>query len=144
MAASSYASLYQHDEELARLYERQRLERARLYGNFESVDIDDNDDDADSEVVRNPLNRPAIPDLRFENQFSNSVKALQSKGATRSQIFFSVVIKDQIILPFLSGFSWSLCSHLWRWWRLRGKNQQKESSAFWRVPSMPPLFIYLH
>ncbi|KAF7723813.1 hypothetical protein EC973_001597 [Apophysomyces ossiformis] len=125
MAANSYANLYQHDEQLDDLYERQRLER--LYGS-----LDDEEEEENLDVVRRPLTRPAIPDLRFENQFNNSVNALQSQGATKSQIFFSVVIKDQLILPFISGFSWCLCSHLWRWWRVRGKHQQKESSAFWR------------
>ncbi|KAI9257385.1 hypothetical protein BDA99DRAFT_516297 [Phascolomyces articulosus] len=103
------------DDELIRILERQRQEHQRF---FEGGDIIDDDIDHDNRHLGG-IKRPPVPDMRFEPQFRKSVAALREQGASNAQIFFSTVIVNQFIMPFINGFSWSLLSHVWRWWRVR-------------------------
>ncbi|KAI8060099.1 hypothetical protein BC940DRAFT_312759 [Gongronella butleri] len=99
----------------------------------------DEDDDSDDERRRRGsrlhLARPSVPDQRFEKQFERSVNALKEQGASRTTIFLSAVVKDQVIMPFINGFVWCIAGHAWRWYRMpRGQRKAaaRESSSFLR------------
>ncbi|KAI8147546.1 hypothetical protein BJV82DRAFT_552397 [Fennellomyces sp. T-0311] len=117
------------DDELIRILERQREEHQRF---FESGDILDDIDHDDRHLG---IKRPPVPDMRFEPQFRKSVAAMRENGATNAQIFFSAVIVNQFVMPFINGFSWSLLSHVWRWWRVRDATaaaRPSSQSSFFR------------
>ncbi|KAI9011881.1 hypothetical protein CLU79DRAFT_839314 [Phycomyces nitens] len=104
------------DDELARLMELQRLEQQKFYSYNQNIDgmvVDDLSDFGDA----GPAARPAIPDMRFEQQFNQSIAKMEAEGASYTQIFLSAVVKDQLIVPFMSGLTWSLGSHMWLWYR---------------------------
>ncbi|KAI8393372.1 uncharacterized protein BYT42DRAFT_609169 [Radiomyces spectabilis] len=112
-----------NEAELARLMELQRLEQQAFLNHidFNDIDSDASDFDVRRRSSTSAVLRPPMPDLRFGQQFNKTVENLQANGASGASIFFSAVIKDQIIIPFVSGFTWSLGSHLWRWYRPRRK-----------------------
>ncbi|RCI03783.1 hypothetical protein CU098_011924 [Rhizopus stolonifer] len=108
------------NEELARLVELQRRQTELLQPDIDNVALATDDDDDDFSVTARTPKAPTVPDMRFEKQFEKSVLHLQEKGASPLMIVWSAVIKDQIIVPFISGFTWSLCSTAWKWYRTRG------------------------
>ncbi|KAJ2955413.1 hypothetical protein NQZ79_g8586 [Umbelopsis isabellina] len=87
------------------------------------------DDDSD-----HAPHMPPIPDMRFEKQINRSIEVLQAKNASALHIFLSVVLKDQIIMPFLNGFFWGIGAHAVRWYRYRPKHGTSEShgNGYWR------------
>ncbi|ORZ01611.1 hypothetical protein BCR43DRAFT_487213 [Syncephalastrum racemosum] len=105
------------DEELLRLLELQRRERQRFYEGGDPLDFDLDRHDR----MRHVLKRPAIPDMRFESTFDRSIETLQEQGASPLQIFWSAVVVNQFIMPFVNGFGWAVLSHMWRWHRIRAK-----------------------
>ncbi|KAI7885659.1 hypothetical protein K492DRAFT_171208 [Lichtheimia hyalospora FSU 10163] len=115
-----------NDDELIRLLELQRREYQRFYEGGETFDLDDIDG---QEHRHRGLKRPPVPDMRFEPQFNNTIAALQKSGASPTKIFVHGVIINQIIMPFINGFSWCLASHLWQWWRVRSKLPRPASSS---------------
>lgn len=108
------------EDELRRILERQRRERQRFYENAEELEIDGVDDDVVEPAPRG-LKRPPVPDMRFEQQFNKSIAGLKGEGASPLQIFYSAVLVNQFVMPFVNGFSWGLLGHLWRWYRVRSK-----------------------
>ncbi|KAI7858126.1 hypothetical protein BDC45DRAFT_565477 [Circinella umbellata] len=112
------------DDELIRILEKQRQEHQRFFENDSGDIIDDHDD-----RHLGGIKRPPVPDMRFEPQFIKSVAALREQGASNSQIFISAVIVNQFIMPFINGFSWSLLSHVWRWWRVRDATKVQRASS---------------
>ncbi|CAO3632183.1 unnamed protein product [Cunninghamella echinulata] len=74
--------------------------------------------------------------MRFAKQYERSVEVLKEKGASNTAIFLSTVIKDQIIMQFITGFTWSLAGHLWRWYKLPKQrvytSNKKESFSYLR------------
>ena len=108
-------------EELARLAELQKRHSELRDASKEEFILDDEEDDDFSVHARDTQKKgPTIPDMRFEQQVDKSIHVLKEAGASNTQIFFSVVIKDQILIPFASGFVWSLCSNAWIWYRTKG------------------------
>lgn len=128
-----FSSSDYNSDDLARLLELQRRQAELRDATKEGFEIDEDDDDDDFSVTgRSAKARkgPAIPDMRFEKQFEKSVQVLREKGASNASIFFSAVIKDQIIIPFVSGFTWSLCSNAWKWYRTRGVVNARSPKKF--------------
>ncbi|CAO3630544.1 unnamed protein product [Cunninghamella blakesleeana] len=128
------------EEQLAQLQERQRRE-AELFAEIKSLEGSEAEEDEydDDEVDKSSLRhiRPPIPDMRFEKQFERTVNTLKEKGASNTSIILSAVIKDQIIMQFITGFTWSLAGHLWRWYRLPKRRvntttNNKESFSYLR------------
>lgn len=125
MAAAESSDIY--DDEIIRLIELQRRHRQRFYESGEPIDAHDIDRARSSFSFHNrrpsgsSLTRPPVPDMRFEQQFNQTVASLKAEGATPLQIFLSAVVVNQFIMPFINGFSWCLLSHLWRWSRIRSK-----------------------
>ena len=109
------------DDELIRILEKQRQEHQRFFENGSGDIIDDRH--------LGGIKRPPVPDMRFEPQFIKSVAALREQGASTSQIFISAVVVNQFIMPFINGFSWSLLSHVWRWWRVRDATKARTASS---------------
>ncbi|OBZ89733.1 hypothetical protein A0J61_02206 [Choanephora cucurbitarum] len=118
-------------DELARLAELQRRQTEMLRPDVDNLkfDSDDGEIDDDFSVTGRTPKPPTVPDLRFEKQFEKSVLQLKEQGASTWMILWSAVIKDQIIMPFLQGFVWSLGGTAWKWYRTRGvvnaRNPQK-------------------
>ncbi|KAL9559035.1 hypothetical protein MBANPS3_000598 [Mucor bainieri] len=114
------------NEELARLVELQRRQTELLQPDIDTLDFDDDDDDQEEDDFsvtnkRASLRKgPTVPDMRFEKQVEKSIALLQEKGASNFSILWSVVVKDNILIPFVSGFTWSVCSTAWTWYRTRG------------------------
>jgi hypothetical protein len=132
-----FSSSDYNNDELVRLVELQRrhteLQNADI-DSMNALDDDEEDDDDDTEFsVHAKPKGPPVPDMRFEKQFEKAVLDLQAKGTSRFGIIWSTVIKDQIIVPFISGFAWSICSTAWKWYRIRGKvlttNKDKVASS---------------
>lgn len=122
------------NEELARLVELQRRQTELLQPDIDDFILENNDEDDDDFSVTGPRSSlkkgPTVPDMRFEKQFEKSVAHLQEEGASNMAIFWSVVIKDQIIVPFISGFTWNMCSTAWKWYRMRGVVNAKSPKKF--------------
>ncbi|KAL0085152.1 hypothetical protein J3Q64DRAFT_1745824 [Phycomyces blakesleeanus] len=118
------------EREIARLMELQRLEQQKFYSYNSDIDgmvVDDLDSDfGDARTV----SRPAIPEMRFEQQFNQNIAKMEAEGASYTRIFLSAVIKDQLIVPFMSGLTWSLGSHLWLWYRTPSPRVARRSSPF--------------
>ncbi|KAI8636839.1 hypothetical protein BD408DRAFT_76370 [Parasitella parasitica] len=119
---SLFSSSDYDNEELARLVELQRRQTELSQPDIDDLDFeDDQDDDDDDFSISKPIRkRPTVPEMRFEKQVENSITQLQEKGASNASIFWSVVVKDNIIVPFVSGFAWNVCSTAWKWYRTRG------------------------
>ncbi|KAI9470407.1 hypothetical protein BDB00DRAFT_862833 [Zychaea mexicana] len=126
MESSSSSNPYRdyNDDELIQILENQRREHQRFY---ESGDIIDDIDHDDRHL--GGIKRPPIPDMRFEPQFRKSVATMREQGATNAQIFFSAVIVNQFVMPFINGFSWSLLSQVWRWWRVRDATKVRSTTS---------------
>lgn len=116
-------------EDLARLLELQRrqselrdakMEEFVLDEEEEEQDIEDDDDFSVTGTRNKTKKGPQVPDMRFEKQFEKSVQRLKEEGASNWGILWSAIIKEQIITPFLSGFTWNICSVAWKWYRMRG------------------------
>ncbi|CAO3598047.1 unnamed protein product [Absidia cylindrospora] len=121
------------DEEIQQLLELQRreLEILNATREFEQGETSDNDEYTDG--TRQINLRPTVPDMRFEKQFEQSVEVLKANGASNTTIFLSAVIKDQVVMQFITGFTWCLAGHMWKWYRLRGQRaNNKESFVFLR------------
>lgn len=120
------------NEELARLVELQRRQTELLQPDIDNLDFEDDDDDFS--VTKSVKKGPTVPDMRFEKQVEKSISQLQEKGASNISILWSIVVKDNIIIPFISGFTWSICSTAWKWYRTRGvinaKNPAKKFGFF--------------
>ncbi|KAI8382382.1 hypothetical protein BD560DRAFT_221929 [Blakeslea trispora] len=118
-------------DELARLADLQRRQTEMLRPDIDNLefDIDDADLDDDFSITGRTPKPPTVPDMRFEKQFEKSVSHLKEQGASTWMILWSAVIKDQIIMPFVQGFIWSLGGTAWKWYRTRGvvnaRNPQK-------------------
>lgn len=114
-------------EELARLLELQRRQTELRNPDMDGLVIDQDDDDFSVTAPRRKA--PTVPDMRFEKQFEKSVQHLLESGASPMGILWSAVIKDQIIVPLISGFTWSICANAWTWYRTKGvinaKNPRK-------------------
>lgn len=116
-----FSSSDYNSEDLARILELQRRQTELRDESKEGFEIDEEEDDFSvTGGNREQKKGPAVPDMRFEKQFEKSVQALREGGSSNIGIFFSAVIKDQILIPFVSGFTWSLCSNAWKWYRTRG------------------------
>lgn len=107
------------NEELARLVELQRRQTELLQPDIDHLDFEDDEDDF-SVTNRAAKKGPTVPDMRFEKQVEKSIAQLQEKGASNFSIAWSIVVKDNILIPFVSGFTWSVCSTAWSWYRARG------------------------
>ncbi|KAI8879304.1 hypothetical protein K501DRAFT_257003 [Backusella circina FSU 941] len=135
-----FSSSDYNNEELVRLVELQRRHTELLNADIDGMNVldeeDEDDDDSTEFSVHAKPKGPPVPDMRFEKQFEKAVLDLKEKGTSRIGIIWSAVIKDQIIVPFISGFAWSMCSTAWKWYRIRGKvvttNKDKSSSGFLR------------
>jgi hypothetical protein len=128
-----FSSSDYNSEDLARLLELQRRQTELRYATKEGFEIDEEEEEDDFSVTGKSTNKkkgPTVPDMRFEKQFEKSVQALKENGASNVGIFFSAVIKDQILIPFVSGFTWSLCSNAWKWYRTRGVINAKNPKKF--------------
>jgi hypothetical protein len=122
-SSSDYSS-----DDLERLLELQRRQHDLRDPSKEGFVVDDDNDDFS--VTRNVKKGPTVPDMRFEKQFEKSVQHLIESGTSPMGIFWSAVIKDQIIVPFISGFTWSLCSNAWLWYRTKGVINAKSTKKF--------------
>lgn len=120
------------EEELTRLMELQRRQTELLRPDIDS--LDDFEDDDDFSVTdrkgKSVKQGPTVPDFRFEKQFEKAVLSLKEGGASNTSVFFSAVIKDQIIIPFVSGFTWNICSTAWKWYRTRGVVNARNPKKF--------------
>jgi hypothetical protein len=127
-----FSSTDYNNEELARLVELQRRQTELLQPDIDEFILEDEEDyDFSVTGTRSSHKKgPTVPDMRFEKQFEKSVAHLQEKGASKMAIFWSVVIKDQIIVPFISGFTWNICSTAWKWYRMRGVVNAKNPKKF--------------
>jgi hypothetical protein len=120
------------DEHMQRLLELQRRELEILRATRE-LEGDSTSDDDEYERGGHLSLRPTVPDMRFEKQFERSVRELKESGASTMTIFLSAVIKDQVIMQFITGFTWCVAGHAWKWYRLRGQRvNNKESFVFLR------------
>ncbi|KAI8984530.1 hypothetical protein BDF20DRAFT_834031 [Mycotypha africana] len=117
------------EEELARLTELQRRQTEMLRPDIDNFVADDDHSDADDDFSVTAAHnnndqlrtkRVPVPEMRFAKQFENSVNALQAKGASSLAIFWSAILIDQIVMPFVSGFGFCMASAGWRWYRARG------------------------
>ncbi|KAI9477740.1 MAG: hypothetical protein EXX96DRAFT_538917 [Benjaminiella poitrasii] len=119
-------------EELARLIELQRRQNELLRPDIDSKDQELlNEENDDFSVTKRK--RPAVPDMRFEKQFEASVLRLREKGASNLSIFCSAVLKDQILMPFISGFAWNVLSSTWKWYRTKkAVNNSRKNTGFFR------------
>ncbi|EIE80449.1 hypothetical protein G6F46_010571 [Rhizopus delemar] len=118
-------------EEFERLVELQRRYTESRDPNVDNIAFDTDDDD-DFSVHAKHMNAPPIPDMRYEKQVETAIQNLRNKGTSPLGIFWTVVIKDQIIVPFISGFVWCVGTHAWSWYRSRGavKNSKKTIGFF--------------
>ncbi|KAI8994660.1 hypothetical protein BDB01DRAFT_831622 [Pilobolus umbonatus] len=107
------------EQELARLQELQQRHIDLINKNIEDALISDDEEDRLSSLRERKA--PAIPEMRYEKQFDNAVQHLQESGVSTGAIIWSVVIKDQMIVPFISGFTWCLGTSAWKWYRLHGR-----------------------
>ncbi|KAI8099991.1 uncharacterized protein BX664DRAFT_322587 [Halteromyces radiatus] len=121
------------EKEYERLIELQRREMELLAQTREFEDDLSDDDYNDTRLV-DLRQAVTVPDMRFEKQFERTVATLKANGASNTTIFLSAVIKDQVVMQFISGFTWCLAGHAWRWLRLRNQrvNNNKESYHFLR------------
>lgn len=122
-SSSDYSS-----DDLERLLELQRRQHDLRDPSKEGFVVDDDNDDFS--VTRREKKGPTVPDMRFESQFDKSVQHLIESGTSPMGIFWSAVIKDQIIVPFVSGFTWSLCSNAWLWYRTKGVINARSPKKF--------------
>jgi hypothetical protein len=112
-----------NDEDLARLLELQRRQSELRDASMEEFIVDEELDDDDDFSVTAPSKKRTthtVPDMRFEKQFEKSVQHLKENGASTLTIVWSTIIKDQIIMPFFSGFLWNVSGVAWKWYRTRG------------------------
>jgi hypothetical protein len=121
-----FSSSDYNSDDLARLLELQRRQAELRDPNVEEFVLDEEEEEEEEEdddfsvtggSRRNNKKGPTVPDMRFEKQFEKSIESLREKGTSNMGILWSAVIKDQIIIPFLSGFTWNLCSVAWKWYR---------------------------
>ncbi|GAA5806484.1 hypothetical protein HPULCUR_012018 [Helicostylum pulchrum] len=115
-------------DDLARLLELQRRHAELRDPAMESLVVDDDDDDFSVTAPRKK--GPTVPDMRFEKQFEKSIQNLLDSGTSPMGILWSAVVKDQIIVPFISGFTWSICSNAWSWYRTKGVINAKNPKKF--------------
>ncbi|CAO3689635.1 unnamed protein product [Umbelopsis ramanniana] len=113
------------EEYIEYLRAQRRAYRAGEGNRFGNLDDDDFDD---------APQLPPIPDMRFEHQVNRSIEALQQKNASNIHIVLSVIVKDQVVMPFLNGFFWGIGALALRWYRYRPKhgNAQSKGNGFWR------------
>ncbi|KAI7907448.1 uncharacterized protein BX663DRAFT_490945 [Cokeromyces recurvatus] len=120
------------EKETARLFELQRRQNELLRPDIDKSEEEllKLDEDMDDFSVLKKRKGPTVPDLRFEKQFEASLARLKENGASNISIFYSAVIKDQIIMPFISGFAWNVCSAAWKWYRTKNVMNTKKKIGF--------------
>ncbi|RUO95860.1 hypothetical protein BC936DRAFT_143075 [Jimgerdemannia flammicorona] len=74
---------------------------------------------------------PAIPDMRFEQHLLKSVAAQVEQGRSKRHIFWTTIVRDQVIMPFFNGFAWKLAGLWWLWVRMR-RHGSAGGRGFWR------------
>ncbi|KAI7864123.1 hypothetical protein BDF14DRAFT_1701827, partial [Spinellus fusiger] len=114
------------EDEIRHLMHLRRLQQQKYYSYNPALDgltIDsDSDNDYPAYTSRprprpRQAQRPVVPDMRFEQQFYQSVARLEEEGLSRTWVFVYAVLKDQLLVPFMSGLTWSLGAHFWLWYR---------------------------
>jgi hypothetical protein len=118
------------EEELTRLLELQRRQAELLRPDIDNLDDFEDDDEFSVTGRKERKQGPTVPDFRFEKQFDKAVSTLKEGGASNASVFFSAVVKDQIIMPFVTGFTWNVCSTAWKWYRARGVINARSPKKF--------------
>ncbi|CEG84438.1 hypothetical protein RMATCC62417_18240 [Rhizopus microsporus] len=125
----------EYTEEIEQLVELQRRHTETRKVHIDNIIVDEDDDSFSVHEKHPRLNAPPVPDFRYEQQVEKTIKSLRDKGTSPIGIFWTIVIQDQIILPFVSGFAWCICSNAWKWYRTRGvvnKQTPKRTMGFFR------------
>ncbi|KAI9280521.1 hypothetical protein BY458DRAFT_538328 [Sporodiniella umbellata] len=104
-------------QDLERLAEIERRLFETRNAEVEDLTIDDDDF---SVHPKHEFHAPPIPEMRYEKQVDATIKSLREKGTSPIGIFWAVVVKDQIIFPFVGGFVWCIGTSAWSWYRTRG------------------------
>lgn len=116
-----YRTSTQDHQDFEHLVELQRRYAETRNSKVEDISLDeDEDDDFSVHAKSTELQAPPIPDMRYEKQVEASIKSLREKGTSPIGIFWAIVVKEQIIVPFISGFVWCVGTHAWSWYRTKG------------------------